>query len=349
MYPNVYLEDSFTKEFDRYVENLPGSKFHSVKADRAKHESLRRIHDLLMSSNVFTDFSQEDVEDRWTSAEGFSSSLKDQIIRSTYKSDTYTDSDRRLLLNRKVESNFSSDFLFFTGDSFIKTVEKSEREGRIVYGMDFLNKSFFLNYTFPSVDTDSTLYQISKLPHPCSSMVVIDKYLFKNVEKLDDKIPNLIQVIEWILPKQLTKKFEVCIITENTESRMTHLISSKFQKIQNHFGDRISLHVFAPGLLKDITTSDRYILTNYALISIPHPFDRPTTISCNFFPSQVENHSIDLEDNTTNKAIIEAFRTWQSKIELAKKIVIGTPLNLGTVQHVWKSDVQDHSIFSNHK
>ncbi|SDA96000.1 hypothetical protein SAMN03080617_04162 [Algoriphagus alkaliphilus] len=307
---------------------------------------MRRIHDFLMSANVYSDFSKEDVENCWTSTEGVSNSLKDQIIRSTFKSDVYVDSGRELFLNRRIDSKFSGDFLFFTGDSFNKSVEKSEKSGRIILGKEFLNRSFYLNHSFPSVDTDATLYQIKNLIHPCSGLVIIDKHIFKDTEKLENKIPNLINVIDWIIPKQLFQKFEVCVVTENSKSNMTNSISSRINKIRNHFGDKISLHVFAPKELKEIETSDRFILTNYALVSIPHPFDRPTTISCNFFPSQPEDYSSDVDERTNSNPIIEGYRTWKSKLNLAKRVISRTPLALGTVQHTWKSDDIEHQIFT---
>lgn len=134
MYPNVYIECDFLKEFDYYVETLPSTTFYSSQESRAKHISLRRIHDFLMSANVYCDFLEEDVKKSFTAEYGFSESLKEQIIRSTYKNDTYTELERRLIVDSKRELMLSCEFCFFTGDSFLDAFNRSRQLGRIILG-----------------------------------------------------------------------------------------------------------------------------------------------------------------------------------------------------------------------
>jgi hypothetical protein len=350
MYPNVYLETDFTKEFDRYEESLPSVSRRSDKTLRAHAESLRRILDFLMSANVYSDFSEDDVKNSFTAESGFSKNLKEQIIRSTYKNDAYTDIDRRLIIDKNRESTFSNQFSLFIGDLFQDAFDSSEQQGMIVIGKEFLENPFFLNHSFASVATDQSLFQIQNIKHPCSSLVIIDKYVFKNAPKFETKFPNLLKVIEWLMPKGLSHKFEISIITENTKDERTSLISSKYNEIRKHFGDKVSLQIIAPKILDEVESSDRFILTNYAMISIPHPFDRPTTISCNFYPSHQEDFGPDRLTETKNKIVIEGYKTWEAKIDLAKAVIKKTPKNkIGTVKHVWKEENEpEHKIF-NHK
>jgi hypothetical protein len=347
MFPNVYIEDDFTKEFDLYIESLPATTFYSTQGSREKLESLRRIHDYIMSSNVYSDFSKEDVENYWTSDEGVAKSFKEQIIRSTFKSDAYSGLDRKLSVNRNKEKEALPNFSFFTGNSFEDSTIKSRELGGIFLGKKFNEIPFFLNHSFSSVSTGSSLSQIKELGHPCSGLVIIDKHLFKDTKNLESKIPNLINVIDWLLPKGLSEKFEICIISENTESKLGSSISSRFEEIKSYFDNKISLQVYAPIKLYEIEASDRFLLSNYSLISIPHPFDRPTTISCNFYPSHPEDFSTDQPGKLGSMKVINGFRTWRSKLEVAKVVMYRTPSKIGTVQCSWKSDELLHKIFSN--
>jgi len=345
MKPNVYLETEFTREFDTYVEKLPAIDFYSTKENREKYESLRRIYDYLMSSNVFSDFSDKDMEKYWTQKGGFSNTLKELIIRSCVKNYSYNNKDRRLEIDYKRDNILDCMFSFFTGDSFQEALETSGKTGRIFLGKQFLDIPFFLNHSFPSINTDDTLYQIKDVIHPCSSLLIIDKFLFHDTKKYAKKTPNLINIIKWLMPENLSEKFEVSIVTENTNSSLGSIISSRFQEIYNYFGEKISLQIYAPMKLSEPDTSDRFILTNYAIFSIPHPFDRDTTIACNFYPSQNEYSSKKNDENHGNVNIRSAYSTWLTKVNVAKKIIKQTPEKIGTIKLQWKSDNILHKIF----
>src|SRR5690606_21327083 len=130
-----------------------------------------------------------------------------------------------------------------------------------------------------SESTDEALYQIENLTHPCSNMLILDKYLFKDSKNMSKKLPNIIKDIAYFVLRNGPNKLQVDLITESTESKYSSMISTRFKEIIEYFDEKISLHVYAPHKVSEIEASDRFILTNYALISIPHPFDRVSTIS----------------------------------------------------------------------
>lgn len=345
MFPDSYLDNAFIEEFDQAYKELPNDSIFDNPEIRARKESLIRILNFLESSNIKCNLTKKDIEDSWNQRKELFQSLKGQIIHSFIKKEAYTGSERVFSVNCSEEATFSKYCCFFTGNSYEKASEKSNELGRIIIGKKFLEKPFFLNHTFPPKDTDATLYQIESIRHPCSTLLIIDKYLFQDTTKLESKIPNLIKVIEWMLPKELSRKFEITIISENTNSKLSNSISSKFGKIYDHFGDKISLQVYAPIKLNEIEASDRYLLSNYSLISIPHPFDRPTTISCNFWPSHPQFYTYQNEADISESPVVNGFNTWKNKIIIAKKVMKRTPPKIGTVQYIWKSENLEHEVF----
>jgi hypothetical protein len=80
--------------------------------------------------------------------------------------------------------------------------------------------------------------------------------------------------------------------------------------------------------------NDRYLLTNYGVFSIGHPFDRKSNVSCSFYPS-----------NNNIQDIHISFNFWREKIEFAKSMIKSTPLSFGASKAIWKSDDLIHSIY----
>ena len=208
--------------------------------------------------------------------------------------------------------------------------ELSSKNGTLYFGKDFFEEPFFLNFSSPSELTDDTLYQTKDLKHYCSSLLIIDKYLFDDKTKEKVKIKNLIQIIENLIPKLVDRKFEIDIISENKDSNNS-MIESKIGKILKHFEDRISLHVYSPIHLKE---SDRFFITNYIVITVPHPLDRETTISSNFFLSH-EN----------SERVLSGYELWTKKVNDAALIIKNCPETIGMTKCVWKKDNLEHSIF----
>lgn len=332
MNPSVYVSIGFLNDFDKTEKALPKSSLHMVDYDlEKKRKSLIRIRDLFLSSNIYTDLKENELEKYYTFKLGRPTNLKELVFHSVLKSGEYVESHRKLFIEKEYEDITGSDISFFLGETKDSCDYQSILKGRVVIGEDLANSLFFLNHSFPPIPTDETLYQIKELRHPCSSLLIIDKYLFDDSKGNPLKIPNLIKLIENILPENLNFKFEIDIITQNKEWQ-NHSIKSKIQQLTDYFGNKISLHVYAPGKIKE--ESDRFFITNYAVVVVPHPLDRKTTISSNFFISHEEP-----------RLILDGHKLWKEKVELASKIIINTPSSFGKIKTIWKTDESIHSIF----
>jgi hypothetical protein len=331
MYPKIFVENDFFEEFEIALKSLPEENTYLRNPDlRNKHLSKNRVIDLFNSSEISTDITLSEAKKYSHLNTGKPSSLKEAVLHGLLKSSMYS------LENRKLNCNKSADEVSGLSNSYFLGFEKNHCEdlasekGRMYFGKDFFETPFFLNFSRPSELTDDTLYQTMGLKHPCSNLIIIDKYLFEDHTKDKVKITNLIQVIESFIPKNLNQKFEIDILSENKECKNS-LIKSRIEKIENHFGDRISLHVYTPMLLKE---SDRYFITNYMVVAVPHPLDRETTISSNFFLS-----------HETSDGIIAGYKLWSKKIGDAISIIQNCKETVGMAQCVWKEKDSKHSIF----
>lgn len=331
MYPNVFVAERFLDEFDSCYKQLNSSSIYEVDSENEnKKASLQRIRDLLLSSNVYSDISDKSLIKYYTKQFGTYSNIKDLVFGSLIKENAFKNC-RKLASRKQKEDCYANNFCYFTNNEFEECETQQNSIGKIIIGKKFLNEDFYLEQTFPVEPTDEKISQIEKAKHPCTSLVIIDKYLFEDAPKYQSKIPNLIHFLKQLIPTNLTVPFEIDIIISNPENNT--LVNSKYQQILDAFANKISLHIYAPRHIQE--TTDRYLITNYGVFAIGHPFDRQTDISCNFYPS-----------NNTKEAIKSSYKTWLSKINLAKDLINKTPNNYGLIVSVWQSDNLKHSIFN---
>ena len=81
--------------------------------------------------------------------------------------------------------------------------------------------------------------------------------------------------------------------------------------------ERVLIEVYAP---KMIFSDDRRFLTNYASLSIGHPFDRETYLSCNILFS--DRNKLEIEKNYEQQIHL---------LELIKKDISNTPKQIGII------------------
>ena len=330
MYPNLFIGDDFFTIFDNAYKALGNQSIYNADSDyESKRNSLIRIRDLFLSSNIRTDVKDQAVIKYWTREFETHENIRDLVLHKIVKDHAYANS-RSLETNKQIKDCHESNFCFFSTAPLEEHKKQFPVKGRIVVGSDFLSKPFYLNHTFATESTDETIPQISRMKHPCTSLVIIDRYLFEDAST--SKIPNLILLLRTIIPQDLSCTFEVDIITRITDNNDKR-VESKYNQILTALSNKISLHVYCSRRLEE---HDRYFITNYAIFSIGIPFTGNSNISCNFYPS-----------NVSRDAIKTSFKHWLSKIEFAKRFIKSTPPNLGSIRTIWRSDNIEHSIFEN--
>lgn len=332
MYPNVFVTESFLNKFDVYHESLKQSSILDVDGtNEDKNQSLYRIRDLLLSSNIYTDLKVEELAKYHTMPEGSYQKMVDFIFHKIIKDVTYTENSRKLISNKQQKDCKESNFCYFTNNNFEDCENQTKMSGKIILGNDFLNYPFFLKQTFAAELTNEQIIQVEKIKHPCSSLIIIDKYLFEDTPKRQPKIPNLIHFLKHLIPAGLSIPFELDIFIKNPENNAK--VESKFNQILAAFPNKLSLHIYAP---KTVNHRDRCLITNYSVITIGHPFDDDqTSISCNFYPS-----------NTNRQTIDAAYKTWLNNLTDANNLKNKTPEKYGYIKSIWPSDGKAHSIFS---
>jgi hypothetical protein len=330
MFPNVFISEEFFNEFDLEWSNLPKLNIYDTNDDvENKTKSLNRIRDLMLASNIYSDITDKSLIKYHTKQFGTYNNFKDLILHKAIKESSYANT-RSLVMRQNFNSCNKSGFCYFTNKSNSESLKETEKTGKIILGNDFLQTPFYLNHTFGSESTNQTIHQISKVKHPCTGLVIMDRYLFDDTSSQNiNKIANLISFLKELIPASLSKPFEIDIITENRSNN--NLFEKRYNQIIEAFNGSISLHIYAP----DKIEHDRYLITNYAIFSVALPFVGDTSVSCNFFPS-----------NTSIEAIKNSYKIWSDKLSLAYDFVKKTPRSIGLSKTIWKSDDTLHTIFN---
>jgi len=330
MYPNVFVSEEFFDQFDLEWANLPNSNIYDTNEEgEYKVKSLNRIRDLMLSSNIYSDITDKSLVKYHTKQYGTYNNFKDLVLHKAIKESNYKNG-RSLAIRQVGKACNKSGFCYFTNKDYVECLEETKKTGRIVLGNNFLQDPFYLRHTFGAESTNQTIFQIEKVKHPCSGIIIMDRYLFDDTNNQpSNKITNLITFLKELIPTELNKPFEIDIITENRSNN--NIFDKKFAQILEAFSGKISLHIYAP----DKIEHDRYLITNYAIFSVALPFVGDTSVSCNFFPS-----------NTSIEAIKNSYKIWSDKLSLASDIVNKTPRSIGLFKSIWKSDDTLHTIFN---
>jgi hypothetical protein len=329
MYPNVFVSEEFFKIFDFEWSNLSKSNIYDANNDEEmKSKSLKRIRDLMLTSNIYSDITDKSLVKYHTKQFGSYNNFKDLILHKAIKESNYKNG-RNLSIRQEVKNCNKSGFCYFTNNDYPECLEQTKKTGKIILGSNFLQDPFFLHHTFGAESTTKTIFQIENVKHPCNGIIIMDRYLFDDtITQTTDKITNLITFLKELIPTELNNPFEIDILTENMSNN--DLFDKKYKKILDAFHGKISLHIYAPNKIEH----DRYLITNYAIFSVALPFVGDTSVSCNFFPS-----------NSSIEAIKNAYKIWSDKLSLAFDIVKSTRDYIGLYKSIWKSDEKIHSIF----
>jgi hypothetical protein len=333
MYPSVFVSESFFDLYDSEWQKWQQSL--NVCSDNTNsHEvytSLVRLKELFLHSNFITDISNSRlVNYAKMNSTGVYSNYKQLFFMKIIKDQSYQHG-RRILHGVKRENISATDICYFTGNEQSFCIEEEHKRGVIFKGKDFLQDGFFLSNTFAVQPADFELSVMNSVQHPCTSLVIVDRYLFE-LENGESKLPLLINMINTFISNQLEVKFEIDIIVKeycnNTLLRTIHK-----QILDGLHLESISLHVYS--CRNNILGPDRYFLTNYGIFAVGHPWHRlGSHISCNFFPST---------DILSNPKI--AYELLRSTIAQVKAAINDVPANVGVCQQIWKNDELPHRIF----
>jgi hypothetical protein len=331
MLPNVYVSETYFDCFDEEWENNRQINIFSTHFENEeKSNSLFRIRDLLLASNIYSDISDKKLIKYFTKEFGTYTTIKDFIFHTKIK-DASTATKGTIKTKTSIDNCKKSGTCFFIDQDFKYCTHESNKTGKIILGKEFLTDPFYLNHTFASIDTDESISNLDIFKHPCSGIIIVDRYIFDDTTNRASKITSLIKFLKHLINSNFENKFQVDIITQSRNNNSSY--EKKINQILEAFSGNISLHVYAPTSLKE--NYDRYLITNYAVLTVGHPFDRPTYISSNFFPS-----------NGNSELIKNSFNYLREKIHSILEVINTTPKMIGLVQLVWKSDNENHSIYN---
>lgn len=330
MCPNIFVSKDFFDYFEIENSSISKQNIYTESNDVInKLKSLNRIRDLFLASNIYSDISTESAIKHFTLPNGVARNFKEFILHRKLKMSSENVSNGKLYTKQKKENCNKSGFCYFTNNEENECNYQTKRSGKIVIGKNFLQTPFYLNHTFASENTNDKIFQVENLKYPCTGILIMDRYLFQDVDRKPPKIPNLISFLKYIISPELNVKFEIDIITEDIDNN--NLYEKKYKSILNELGENISLHIYTTKKCDH----DRYLITNYSIFSIGLPFLGNTNVSCNFFPS-----------NNSVEAIKNSYKIWHEKLINTTSLIKNIPFQIGEKKLVWKNDDIEHSIFN---
>ena len=263
---DIYCEKSFWSELSQKLSEIKNSPDFE---ERRNNQDLDEWYDLLGRSNVFFDCSEE-------------------VIVELSKKDCYLEG----LLIRSGENRCSVDFLsgavtsMCKGSSQMNTkmynslylskeshVAQARNVGIINIGSNDLHSNRHLFNDFgPSVGRDTErdwaqMLDSAKANQNCNSMIIVDKYIFKDVNA------NLYRILNTLLPKKLGTMFYLSIFSldgceESEIERFKQRLDEKIRIIR----PELSFFLEVYGCCID-DFHDRGIITNYLWIEIGAGFN----------------------------------------------------------------------------
>ncbi|MCS5488881.1 hypothetical protein [Algoriphagus limi] len=305
-FPQVYFTSQFLEEFNKQVLRSRHSDLHNLEDNaETNHESLKRIRNLLLASDCYTDITLDELN-QFRHLDGeLAQTFKEILLRKLIRNSTLADKPN--LFPNEMGHNFDKvNCSYFLNQSSKHCNEFSDKYGKIVLGKSFLEKPFYLEKSFSVESTTKDIPQADRIQHPCSSLIILDPYLLQNKDSTGPKIKKLIEFLKVFIPKRLKGTFEIDIVTFNPEEKYIRALT---QRICQEIKVTVSLHIyFPPGdIFKE---SDRYFITDYSITVIGHPLDRESYISNNFIPS-----------NPTIHGIHKGMELWFNKINKVKKMI----------------------------
>ncbi len=329
--PNTYVVDSFVSYMDEEEIKLSfkNSNYLQRELSHKKQSVIKTIRNTILSSTLHTDLDEATIVKYYkkVSTNKTYQSLKEHLYFTAVKNQRLV-SIHKIFESAYEKTTFNIEKFFnqvndYNGIYFLpvdnkQSVEFENKLGVIIKGIESEFEDFYENLNIPFLKTTELMEGVEKNSHIANSMVILDPYIFIDDNKRTPKIPNIIKTIKHFIPQDLAIPFTVTIVTKNAENNL--LFENKRKQIVDGLGgkEKVSVEVFAP---KTINESDRYVITNYSLMTAGHPFDRTTSFSCNFLISCVD-------DNT----VLKKYEDWDNKLCQIKTIINNTPDFYGNIK-----------------
>ena len=336
-YPKVFISKNFFQILDN---ELTQAKKEDSYENSEKQLSIQRMLHLINTSHIYSDLTTSEFLSISESYE----SLKTLV---SYIFQKFKRDNRSFYPGKSILDCKSTDFTFFIDEENYCCEIKSKKFGNIYVGRNPTYNKFYLSHSFPNKNTDPVPGDqlMENLKHPCNSMIIIDRYLLIYNIRYKPKVPNLISFLKkFIELTKLSEQFEIDILVfpppkpskqgKNRNENFTQdnkiIREQYYKKIVDFIEQMKKLEISAHIYVVSSLSADRFILTNYATITIGHPFDRPSYISSNFYPS-----------NNTVSENKQSYQYWKDKLQNAYY-----EINKCKINNQWKTDNKSHSIFN---
>ncbi|WP_340110996.1 hypothetical protein [Maribellus mangrovi] len=169
-----------------------------------------------------------------------------------------------------TNANFlSSIFLSTVPSGLCNEIEKNY--GVKVFSIESLYENLLLSSThIETIDKGTKSHSnwdfLSIFKHPCNTLILVDNYLLKNIDDIEN---NLIDILDKIIPVNLKIPFHISIFTKSEHNNTERLekIKKNLSKLRPSINFKITIHKLNGEF------HDRTLLTNYLILESGIGFD----------------------------------------------------------------------------
>ena len=267
MRARVFLEDNFFNAFN----NCQVSQ-NTLESD-IKTENKNRLIDVLKNSELHLPISEREVIKihKKLRQNYIATSFREYYIFLAVK-------NNRLKLGPINVNKPYSLFLLDKCDADITSFNKLNNS--VGEGINYNFESPIAPRSFASKVVDKEMNGIEVINHRCRNIIVVDPYLFEDLDNKMPKIPNLIKLLNELYIDNINSVCHLSLLVNNPEN--DNKIRSKMNLISNSINNpNLSVSVYAHK--KNHFDNNRHIMTDYSVIDLQHIFDRDNaSISCDF-------------------------------------------------------------------
>ncbi|MDA3815966.1 MAG: hypothetical protein PF486_01220 [Prolixibacteraceae bacterium] len=276
--PKVFCEVEF---LNKYSKARPIANFENSSKD----DTWKSYWNFISASAIQLNISIEEFKNLADKEEIYKHIWKSVARGRSEISFTTSETEKNQTLENHIVNNKSSCGTMYLVDKKCDTCNKiSEDYGVWIINSEQLyldqNQNMFKMVTEPIKKSDRTLSPwnfMKPLKHPCNSLAILDNYLMKSNQSIND---SLIPLLNYLLPSRLRIPFHLSIFTlkefreigtghkrVDFNNRITKL-KNELEKIRPNLNFKISFFEIKPG-----KEHDRSLITNYLLVESGSGFD----------------------------------------------------------------------------
>lgn len=267
MRARIYLEDNFFNAFNNYQASQ------NILESDTKTENKNRLIDVLKISEIHLPISEREVIK-------IHKKLRQNYVPTDFR-EYYiflaVKNNRLKLGPINVNKPYS---LFFLDKCDADITSFNELNNSFGVGVNYDFESPITPRSFASKVVDKEMNGIEVINHRCRNIIVIDPYLFEDLDNKKPKIPNLIKLLNELYIDNISSICHLSLLVTNPEN--DNKIKAKISLISNGINNpNLSISVYAHK--KNLFDNNRHILTDYSIIDLQHIFDRDNaSVSCDF-------------------------------------------------------------------